>query len=141
LAEPWLPRKFDFSSQWEIGKAIELQGVTTFETSDKGSYSATLAGPIDPLFQWAIDKHLEIALPILKKIQAMGFFGSLGIDAFVYGENQLHPIVEINARKTMSRVALMIQKGRDPDQILRMSFESKPGGLLPGSFSRNIFIE
>ncbi len=144
LAEPWFDRKLDFSSQWEIGSSIELQGLTTFKTSEKGVYSGTNAGPIDRLFgsyQWAAEKHLEIAFPILQKIQAMGFFGSLGIDAFVYGNDQLHPIVEINARKTMSRVALMMQKQRAPTQVLTMSFEAKQGGLLPGNFSRNVFVE
>lgn len=143
VAEPWLPRKLDFSSQWEIGDRIELQGLTTFETSERGSYSATLVGPSSQLFgkyEWAIDQHLAIAQPILEKIQAMGFFGSLGIDAFIYGDDQLHPIVEINARKTMGRIALMIQQQRAPDRLLRMSFENKPGGLLPGPYSRNIFI-
>jgi hypothetical protein len=144
LAEPWLDRKLDFSSQWDIGETIALLGLTTFETSEKGSYSGTFAGSIDQLFgpyKWAVDKHLEAALPILQKIQELGFFGSIGVDAFVYGDHQLQPIVEINARKTMSRVALMIQQQRAPNQILKMSFEAKPGGVLPGNFSRNVFLE
>lgn len=144
LGEPWVSRAFDFSSQWEIGSEIELQGLTVFETSDKGAYRATLAGPAELLFGERLSfakQHLEIARPILQKIQAMGFFGSLGIDAFVYNHDQLHPIVEINARKTMSRVALEIQKKQRPDGIVRMSFEAKPGGLLPGRFVRNIFLE
>jgi hypothetical protein len=143
IGEPWLDRIFDFSSQWEIGEEIILQGFTVFETSENGAYSATLAGPLDQLFvnyRWAVDEHLKVAMPILEKILAMGFYGSLGIDAFIYGNNLLNPVVEINARKTMSHVALLIQKQRSPQKILRMSFESKAGGLLPGSFSRNIFL-
>ena len=144
IGEPWLDRKFDFSSQWEIGDEIELKGFTAFETSDSGSYSATIAGPVNKLFSdypWAIDSHLEVALPILQKIKSMGFFGSLGVDAFVYGDKVLYPVVEINARKTMSRIALQIQQQRCANRCLRMSFESKIGGLLPGDFNRNIFLK
>lgn len=145
LAEPWLSRTFDFSSQWEISAAaIRLEGLTTFETSAKGVYSATLAGPLDQLFstnRWAVEQHLEVAYPILQTIQKLGFFGSIGVDAFIYDENKLNPIVEINARKTMSRIALQIQQQQFPNAIARMSFEAKPGGILPGSFARNVFIE
>lgn len=134
LAEPWVNRTMDFSTQWEIGDTIDLIGVTRFETSATGSYLATLAGPFQSEF---LDEHLEVAWPVVQKIRGMGFFGSLGIDAFVY-DDQLHPIVEINARKTMSRVALEIQRAHD--RTIRMSFEKKPGGLLPGTFVRNIFV-
>jgi hypothetical protein len=138
IGEPWVERSLDFSSQWNISETIELLGLTVFETSSKGVYEATLAG--DKLFgeyEWAAEKHVETAFPILEKIQKMGFKGSLGIDAFVYS-GKLHPIVEINARKTMSWAALQIHKNTKKN--VRMSFEKKSGGLLPGTFPRNIFI-
>jgi hypothetical protein len=117
LGEPWLSRTLDFSSQWEVGETVQLIGVTQFEASQRGTYLATL--PVEERYRHFIDRHLEVAWPIVQKIQKMGFFGSLGIDAFVYGNGQVHPIVEVNARKTMGRVALEIQKYRGP---VRMSF-------------------
>jgi hypothetical protein len=54
----------------------------------------------------------------------MVYFGHLGIDAFVYDEKKLQPIVEINARKTMSYAALMMQR-KNPQKTLRFSFSPK----------------
>lgn len=147
IGEPWVERTFDFSSQWHIGSTIELLGLTVFETSSSGSYQATHAGPQEKLFKergWAIEPHLYSAQTLLKQIQKMGFFGSLGIDSFIYldnGREKLWPIVELNARKTMSWVALQIQQKKYQQQVIRMSFENRPGGILPGSFKKNIFIE
>lgn len=144
ICEPWVDRVFDFSSQWNIGTRIELLGLTVFETSSKGMYQATIAGPEEKIFQekkWAIDPHLQEAYHLLKKVQQRGFFGNIGLDAFIYRQNgneRLRPIVELNARKTMSWVALQIYKKKN--QMIRMSFEKRPGGLLPGKGEKNIFI-
>ena len=146
VCEPWVQRTLDFSSQWHFGTQIELLGLTLFQTSAQGGYLGTLAGPVATLFgkqRWAADLHLEAVQPLLQTIQQKGFKGHLGIDAMIYWQNgveHLHPIVEINARKTMSWVALQIQ-AKTPQHILSLRFDPKPGGLLPDIFSRNLFIE
>jgi hypothetical protein len=65
----------------------------------------------------------------------MGFFGNLGVDAFVYrhqGKLFVRSLVEINLRKTMSWVALCFQKNYFPDQAIRFSFEKGENqGPLP----------
>jgi hypothetical protein len=69
----------------------------------------------------------------------MGYCGHVGIDAFIYlweGKQRLHPIVEINGRKTMSWVALQMPKKR-------LYYIHSKEGLLPSrlrntQFSRNI---
>jgi len=130
IGEPWVERVLDFSTQWKDGR---LLGATRFETTQKGSYRATLAGPQSELFasyEWAIEEHLAAASPLIDKIRDMGFFGHLGIDAYVYlwnGKHLLQPIVEINGRKTMSWVALQIQKEKYPDQCCRFSFTPAEG--------------
>ena len=57
----------------------------------------------------------------------LGYFGNVGIDAMVYrSENgpQLHPIVEINARKTMGFAALELQKRHFPNKTITLSFHA-----------------
>ena len=49
----------------------------------------------------------EQAIEALKLIASMGYFGPVGIDAMVWGDDQLQAIVEINARMTMARVAIL----------------------------------
>ena len=132
---PWVNRLFDFSTQWIVSKEkIVCLGATSFENHPSGSYLATLAGKPFLQYEWALQNHMSVVEPLMREIAEMGFFGNLGVDAFVYqqgGVEKLQPIVEINGRKTMSWVALMIQQKQFPNQILRFSFEKGAGGLLP----------
>jgi len=122
IGEPWVNRTLDFSTQWKNGECL---GPTLFESDAYGSYRATKVGPnVFKGFEWALEEHLRIAKPLVEKIQTMGYFGHLGIDAFVYDEKKLQPIVEINARKTMSYAALMMQR-KNPQKTLRFSFSPK----------------
>jgi hypothetical protein len=133
LAEPWVERVVDFSSQWNQGKFL---GATLFENDAHGSYQGTRIGYIP---DWALEEHLKVARPLIEKIGQMGYWGNIGIDAFIYfweGQQCLHPVVEINARKTMSWVALQIP-------AKQLNYTLSESGLLPNrlgntSFSRNI---
>lgn len=126
IAEPWVNRIADFSTQWEILQQGEIRyvGETVCLNDHKGCYKATQVGDF-PFPLW-LKEHREIAFPILKKMQNLGYFGNIGIDAMLYqtekGKVCLHPIVEINARKTMGWVALMIQQRHTPHQPLAFSF-------------------
>ncbi len=130
IGEPWVERVFDFSTQW---KGSLLQGATVFENTPKGSYRGTFAGPESQVFgsyEWALKEHLALVQPLLTKIRTLGFFGNLGIDAYVYrwkGQEVLQPIVEINGRKTMGWAALQIQKKCCPGRSFRFSFSPERG--------------
>jgi hypothetical protein len=130
IGEPWMERTLDFSTQWKNG---EFLGATVFENTPNGSYRATIAGPRSEIFgpyEWALEEHLAVAQPIVQQIYARGFFGHLGVDAYVYDKELLQPVVEINARKTMSWVALALQQKKDPGKTLRLSFSPKNGVSL-----------
>lgn len=132
IAEPWLERLYDFSTQWFIhsNAKIELIGATRFATDVQGNYIGTLAGPENELFT-TLKTYLEIhkleAIKALTDIAQLGYFGHVGIDSLIYrnpdnDEMCLYPIVEINARQTMSLVALYLQKKICPKQYLRLNF-------------------
>ncbi len=146
IGEPWVERVFDFSTQWKNGT---LLGATVFENEPNGTYKGTRAGEKEKIFGpylWALEEHLQIARPLVKKIERMGFFGNLGIDAYIYrweGKEKVQPVVEINGRKTMSWVALQLHKEK-------FSFERTHTGALPQElevngkrirFQRNIICE
>jgi hypothetical protein len=132
IGEPWIERVLDFSTQWKNKK---LLGVTVFENEANGTYRKTVVQEVE---KWALDEHLKIAEPLVEK---MGYSDHLGIDAFIYlwqGEKRVHPIVEINARKTMSWAALQV-----PGKCL--SYTRGEKGFLPHHlgnirFSRNISL-
>ena len=128
IGEPWVERVIDFSTQWKNG---ELLGVTVFENEPNGTYRGTFAGNVEP---WALQEHLDVARPLIRK---MGYLGHVGIDAFIYlweGKKRLHPVVEINARKTMSWVALQM-----PEKSLYYTQSKK--GLLPSALGKIQFLK
>lgn len=137
IGEPWVERVQDFSTQWKNG---ELVGITVFENEPNGTYKGTYAGQVEP---WALKEHLAVAQPLVEKIKHLGYSDHLGIDSYIYlweGKKRVQPIVEINARKTMSWVALQM-----PQKHLYYTREKE--GLLPSQltvrgktirFARNI---
>jgi hypothetical protein len=125
----------DFSTQWLIhqNRSIHYLGHTLCLSNSKGQYQGTIVGsklPIKPIF---LDQHKEIALELLHQMKEFGYYGHVGFDAMIYNKNRLHPIVEINARKTMGFVALKIQQTRFPKQAITVSYQQTSGNanLLP----------
>lgn len=150
IAEPWVERKLDFSTQWiiEKDKSIIFVGSTVLQSDAKGRYSGNLVGThID------LEEHKEVAMQALKKMASMGFFGNVGIDAMIWGDNILHPIVEINARKTMGWIALEIRKRLFPNQTIQVSYVASshlqpllPQGIIKPNgevvkFHRNLYVD
>jgi len=147
IAEPWVERVFDFSTQWVIHspEKIEFVGATSCITSPSGTHLANTAGKI--AHPGAVDEHKAFVLPVLQEMATLGYFGHVGIDAMLYtkgGKTHLQPIVEINGRKTMGWVALMQQKKHGRPLTLR--YQKMKEGLLPQSlgsmtFSKNLAIQ
>ncbi len=137
VAEPWVQRKLDFSTQWIIhpDQRVEEIGSTRLISNERGQYFANHVGDVfgDDLVH--LHRHREIVFPVLQKMGALGYFGNVGIDAMVWGNDHLHPIVEINARKTMGWIALELLKHRFPKQSIALSYvtESTEDSLLPSA--------
>lgn len=140
IAEPWVNRLYDFSTQWEIFRsgALEYLGETLCVNTDKGSYAGTRVGNFSIRH---LEEHKTAARAILLKMAALGYFGNVGIDAFVYEGDILHPIVEINARKTLGWVALMLQKRHFPGKTFELSYvNADVPGLLPQIYKRQLIL-
>lgn len=157
IAEPWVKRALDFSTQWRITEQGEILylGATLCKSDDRGRHKGNHAGQVETLFGEHIrflEEHKPYALLILKKMSQMGYFGNVGIDAMVYyaPDLKLHPIVEINARKTMGYAALEIQRLHFPNHTILLEYITKDErGFLPSSvkyqgknypFSKQLFI-
>lgn len=140
IGEPWVNRTFDFSTQWKIDTAVHFLGATLCETDEKGVHKQNSAGDEARLFgdkRTYLEQHKQIAQPILEQIKELGYFGHVGIDAMLYekeGETHLHPVVEINARKTMGWATLAIQHRHFPNKMLSLSYlpsTSSDENMLP----------
>lgn len=158
IGEPWVARKLDFSTQWVISKhdGIAYVGATVLQNDAQGRYLGNLVGKEETIFGAYLDHlhaHRKIVYPTLERMQKMGFFGNVGIDAMIWGNDVLHPIVEINARKTMGWISLQIAKRLFPNQTITVSYlsTSRRSPLLPKGvvlengkvkkFSRNLYVD
>ena len=145
IAEPWVERLLDFSTQWEIPTfgSIQFIGSTICENNTHGQYLSNRVGKEETLFQSHLpylQEHKHIALHMLEKMQSLGFFGNVGIDAMLYihpstGNSALHPIVEINARKTMGWVSVIFQQKHFPNHEIHFTYLPAEEGLLPSSIA------
>jgi len=128
VIEPWLEKVFDLSAQIEIeapGQGRYLDW-TRFFTDDLGHYrgacvSQRLAGLDtqtkrflygDGRDQRRLQRLFEaLTERIAARLAPSGYVGPLGIDALVYRQDgvlRLKPVVEVNPRFTMGRVALAL---------------------------------
>ena len=139
IAEPWVFRIVDFSTQWFISTdgQITYLGVSFCKSSKTGVHQSNTVGDYEREKKYAyfISEQKEIASAVLQEMSDLGYFGNVGFDAMIYlegSEEKLQPIVEINARKTMGFVALMLyKKYKKPLELAYIN--STAPGLLPNS--------
>ena len=126
LAEPWLDKRIDLSAHIDIDRdgTIKFIGITRFWTDIRGQYRGHILGrPFDDLGSeflrmWHAEngwheKLQEVAEKVGNEAFKAGYFGPLGIDAFIYRTHsglELRPMIEINPRWSMGRVALKISQ-------------------------------
>jgi hypothetical protein len=133
VVEPRLDKRLDLSIHLDItqpGKA-EIIGWTRFLTDPRGQYRGTFVrnaledlspelrefpnGTPDRLRQL----FRELADHVALGMAGSGYTGPVGIDALIYraaDHLRLKPIVEINPRFTMGRVALEMERRIHPDR-------------------------
>ncbi|MBM3198622.1 MAG: hypothetical protein FJZ58_05140 [Chlamydiae bacterium] len=146
IAEPWMQRILDFSTQWWIPKqgTPTYLGATLCYNTERGMYKGSFAGEESFLFGpylSHLEEHLRHAQLLVNLVQNLGFFGHLGLDAFIYicPQTRMHilqPIVEINARKTMGLVALQLYRryaNNSPCLSIQYHLHKEEQGLLPTS--------
>lgn len=124
LVEPWLDKVLDLSAHVDIAQdgLVRFIGFTRFWTDARGQYKGHILGRmlddcgpeiLGPWHQdngWRSRLHAT-AMSVGHEIFNRGYYGPMGIDAFIYRDSsglQLRPLVEINPRYSMGRLALAI---------------------------------
>lgn len=126
LAEPWLPKIADLSAHVNISEegVVQFLGLTRFWTNDNGQYRGHIIGRLMDDFDaqtlqiWHHENGWQTtlkntALNVGREAAKIGYFGPLGIDAFIYqskGTMTLRPMIEINPRWSMGRIALALSR-------------------------------
>lgn len=123
VVEPYFSKVADFSVQYEIlpgGKTIEFEP-RIFLTDKHFQYQGAVLGRGDAPGIPAMDCILReearwraIHRKALEHLSGLGYAGPLGFDALVArtrdGRLEVVPVIEVNVRLTMGRVALEIEK-------------------------------
>lgn len=143
VAEPWLARDYDFSTQWQITQAGKLKylGVTELRCFPKGGYRGTKTFESDEQFPYpvALEEHKREAERVLEEVAREGYFGFVGVDAFIYEKNKCHALVELNMRKTLGSFALLFSKKHFQGRSIEIELSKKGEGegvpLLPEQVS------
>ncbi|MFD0892484.1 DUF455 family protein [Luteolibacter ambystomatis] len=149
--EPWLRRVLDFSALYEMEAdgRVRLVGMTVMENDSAGRFTGTRVAwkwgsMLDPecaAFFFGAGQGMdwyENRIPAELPALLPGHVGPVGIDAMIHrladGSLALRPVVEVNVRMTMGRIALELQKrkafrGNGRFRILRKkTFD----GMIPG---------
>jgi uncharacterized ferritin-like protein (DUF455 family) len=130
LAEPWLKKFTDLSTHVDIAPdgTVKYIGVTRFWTDVRGQYRGHLVGRMmDELGPTVIQSWhrdggwsetlKDTAMKVGEEAFQRGYFGPLGIDALIFRDDdglQLRPLLEINPRWSMGRMALVLQQRLAP---------------------------
>lgn len=115
--EPWLTIREEVGLQFSLPQQTigtpRLEGITPLLCDAQGGYRGSrfsLAETVPEKWQAAI----EVALQAAERLQQLGYFGPLGIDAVQYerrnGDVLIRPLQDINTRFTMGRLALGFQQ-------------------------------
>jgi hypothetical protein len=132
LAEPWVERTLDFSTQWTLtpSQTLHYIGATVQKISEKGRYLGCVTGKEEeifgPFFSF-FQEHVAFIYNILPKLE--GFFGNFGVDAFIYHTKKLQPLCEINTRKTLGFVARKLFEKYQPTKQLTLHFGEEMRGI------------
>lgn len=104
LVEPRVQITREWSLQFEISDTVRYLGSAMLLADDRGQHRGHILGMGVPS-----DHIVEIAKSAAIRVQAAGYFGPLGVDAFEGKLNDLtvmRPLSELNARMTFGRLAV-----------------------------------
>lgn len=103
IIEPGFEVEKDFSSQWFITKQGNIQFISMFEIKNYGSaYGGSMNMTEKTLQLLEKTGYLETIKKVGEELYRDGYFGDFCIDSMVLKDDTLIPVVEINARKSMS---------------------------------------
>lgn len=132
--EKWMPRLVDFSSQWLLDQSVELLGICEIINNNYGCYQGSIYPFSRPEYQPFIQEHIVFMKPYLEKFFKQGLRGHIGVDAFIYKDQEiakLCPMIEINPRKTMGLVALKLSEHFQKPCKLEIANQVGERSLLP----------
>jgi hypothetical protein len=138
--EPWLNRLADISSRCVIEREGGIGALSHYQTQNNraGAFFSVILTPSNPIIAPWRSRLDTAAFAAAEKLKEAGYFGPATIDSFVYrdlgGEAALAPVVEINARHSMSEFAFALRKKCRIDGSCMFRFISRRRHMLPDAY-------
>ena len=144
VVEPWHDRVLDFSAHYDVeAESIRFCGFVRMLNDSRGQFfgssvAAHLTSGLGtelPRFLHGKegDRHKrlyeEMGQRLLGECRRIGYTGPIGVDAYVYRDQadrlRLKPIVEVNPRFTMGRLALALRRYAAPGRGIALALLSR----------------
>ncbi len=110
VVEPYLNKKLDFSCQFYVGKkGMTLESIQVIRNNNL-SYGGTITADKEFLSYLEKEKYLQVMESVAEAMAQEGYYGDACVDSMVLTDDTIIPIVEINARKSMSLIKRQIEK-------------------------------
>lgn len=111
LIEPFVARKVDFSSQFIINEDGSYDLMAVQQMNNKGFSFSGIQGVLPSFYEMLEKKgYFHIVNKVAGKLFDEGYFGPVCLDSMILEDGSMIPIVEINARKSMSFLNLRVTR-------------------------------
>ncbi len=110
IVEPFLKINADFSTQYVIHKNGSYEFICVRKIINKGvKYSGSCKAD-EKFVKWLLENgYFEVTENIIKRLHQDGYWGNVCIDSAILDNNEIIPVIEINARKSMGIISYKIE--------------------------------
>ncbi len=142
VIEPWCKRVYDFSSSITIEKDGSMSSIRHQRSFSNmyGAFVGIFMVPEDPVIQKYASVQEKAVRNAAQALFNQGYFGPAGFDSFTYtdidGKERVAPVIEINARHSMSDVAHAVRNRYAPNKWCFFRLMSKRRCNLPDSYNK-----
>lgn len=111
ILEPFLEKETDFSCQFYISETGNYQLLATQKLVNNGfAYQGTFSADEESLAYLSKNRYFEIMEGIAEQLYKDGYHGHVCIDSMLLQNGEVTPLVELNARKSMSLIKYYVDK-------------------------------
>ncbi|WP_054741174.1 hypothetical protein [Cellulosilyticum ruminicola] len=120
ILEPMLQKKIDFSCEFELDEAGNVNFLSIQKILNKGfGYLGSVTADADFKAFLESKDYFNVMLKVGENLHEAGYFGSVCVDSMILEDDQIVPIVEINARKSMGFINYYVAQ-----KVLPMGYQS-----------------
>ncbi|MDO5304689.1 MAG: hypothetical protein Q4E87_03845, partial [bacterium] len=120
ILEPMLKKKIDFSCEFEVDEAGNVTFLSVQKILNKGfGYLGSVTADADFKAFLESKDYFNVMLKVGENLHEAGYFGSVCVDSIILEDDQIVPIVEINARKSMGFINYYVEQ-----KVLTMGYQS-----------------